>query len=398
MHILMVSALFPTPAVPKAFGGAEIVARRLADALVERGAKITVVRTSEPGTVVTEEEAEGMRVISLPIRNSYSPFGAVREHGTATKLLWHARDDFGTSAEMYKLLGEEKPDVVHTHNIGALSTGVWRAARLARVPLVHTLHDYYLLCPRTTRFRDGVVCVRPCTDCRLLTYRRRANAHAVRDVVGVSRAVLQPHIDRGLFAAARHHVVPNIIQPEFSALPHPVSSPVTFGFLGRITIEKGVERLAEAFGAMNSDARLVFGGRIDDAMRGRLLAQAGGKAIDFLGFVSPTDFFRTIDVLVVPSIWDDPLPTVILEAQTAGVPAIGSRRGGIGEAIGGDAAGWTFDPDAPGSLRALLDCIANNPAAIRARAAATHSAAARFRAEVIAAQYGAVYEGAAISA
>ncbi|MCC2980801.1 glycosyltransferase family 4 protein [Sphingomonas sp. IC4-52] len=398
MRILMVSALFPTPSAPKVLGGAEVVARRLADALVARGATITVVRAGPPGTVVKEEEVGAMRVLTVPIRNRYSPFDTEQEHGALAKLLWHARDDWGASADLRDVIGRERPDVLHTHNIGALSTGVWRAAAAEKVPIVHTLHDYYLLCPRTTRFRYETVCARQCRDCRLLTHQRRADTSMVGDVVGVSHAVLQPHLDKKLFAIARSHVVPNIIQAELAARPHMPGTPVTFGFLGRITLEKGVERLVQAFGAMRGDSRLVFGGQIDDAMKARLTALAGGKAIDFLGFVSPAEFFAAIDVLVVPSIWEDPLPTVILEAQTAGVPAIGSRRGGIVEAMGGDDASWIYDPDAPDALRDMLDRVAADPTAISARAAAAHALAIRFKAEAIVAQYSAVYKVAASTA
>src|SRR5919198_54913 len=43
-----------------------------------------------------------------------------------------------------------RPDVVHTHNLPGLSTAVWGAAAAAGARVVHTLHDYYLLCPRVT--------------------------------------------------------------------------------------------------------------------------------------------------------------------------------------------------------------------------------------------------------
>lgn len=392
MRILMVSSLFPTPAAPKVLGGAEIVARRLADALVAQGVQVTVVRAAPPGTDVSEEDVGEMRVLSLPICNSYSPFDITDKHGAVSTLLWHARDDWGTSTQMRDIIARERPDVLHTHNIGSLSTGVWRGAHAAGIPIVHTLHDYYLLCPRTTRFKHGKVCVTPCGECRALTLRRRADTKLVGDVIGVSRAVLQPHLDNGLFATAQHHIVPNIIQPELSVEPHPPRTPVTFGFLGRITTEKGVECLAEAFGAMQTEARLVFGGRVDEATKARLTALAGGRTIDFLGFVSPADFFSMIDVLVVSSIWEDPLPTVILEAQTAGVATLGSTRGGIPEAIGGQSAGWTYNPDEPDALRSMLDHIASDLKIIQCRAKSAKDASKRFHVDTVVTQYMEIYK------
>ncbi len=394
MKILMVSALFPTPNAPRIVGGAELVARRLAESLVADGADVTVLRSTPPGVAPKPEDSGGITVASAAIRRPYWPFDDV-ERGALAKLRWHMREDFGDSDDARRWIDKVQPDLIHTHNVSGLSTGVWRAAAAAGVPIVHTLHDYYLLCPRATRFRKSNVCVTPCTDCRLVTRRRRADTALVGDVIGVSGAVLAPQMVDGLFANARRHVVPNIIGDELVAAPVPVGdSPVTFGFLGRITHEKGLELLIEAFAAMRQPTRLVIGGRIDEATRTRLLAMARDRAITFLGFVTPADFFRQIDVLIVPSIWDDPLPTVILEGQTAGKPTIGSMRGGIPEAIGSEDAGWTFDPDTPDALRVLLDTVAVDRAAIDAKAGHAHSAAARFRAGGVVKRYRAVYRAA----
>lgn len=394
MKILMISALFPTPNAPRIVGGAEVVARRLAEALVADGADVTVLRSAPPGAVLAPEDSGGITVASAAIQRPYWPFDDA-ERGALAKLRWHLREDFGDSNDVRRRIDTVRPDLIHTHNVSGLSTGVWRAATAAGVPIVHTLHDYYLLCPRATRFRGSDVCATPCTDCRMVTWRRRADTALVGDVVGVSGAVLALQTADGLFANARRHVVPNIIGDELIAAPVPVGDGlVTFGFLGRITHEKGVELLIEAFAAMRQPAQLVIGGRIDEATRTRLQAMAGDRAITFLGFVMPADFFRRIDVLVVPSIWDDPLPTVILEGQTAGKPAIGSTRGGIPEAIGSNDAGWIFDSGTPDALRTLLDTVAVDRAAINAKAGHAHAAAARFRTAGVVERYRAVYRAA----
>lgn len=394
-RILFVSAIFPTPALPMVEGGAEIVAHRLAAALTARGVQVSVLRAAPPHSPVLDEEADGINVFSLAMARPYWPFDH-RPHGSVARLVWHARDDLGEARRIEKLLRRTAPQLIHTHNIGGLSTGVWRAAARLGIPVVHTLHDYYLLCPRTTRFREAP-CGITCGECRLLTIRRRRDAMLVGDVVGVSGAVLDEHRAQGLFGGARNYVVHNMVPAVRSlimAKPADDSAQtavITFGFLGRITTEKGVERLVEAFGRMRHPARLVFGGRIDDAMRARLKALATGRPIEFLGFVRPADFFALVDVLVVPSIWFDPLPTVILEAQMAGRPAIGARRGGIPEAIGSDEAGWLYDPDDPDALAVTLDLVAGDPPMVRAKARGALNARARFDEAGVAEQYFAIY-------
>src|SRR5205807_1521843 len=58
-----------------------------------------------------------------------------------------------------RAIADARPDLVHTNNLPGISSAVWESARQAGVPIVHTLHDYHLLCPRTTLVRrDGAPC------------------------------------------------------------------------------------------------------------------------------------------------------------------------------------------------------------------------------------------------
>ena len=393
--LLLISAIYATERLPTVKGGAEIVAQRLARAVNERGVDVTALRACRQGGDLSTEQLRDIPVMSMEMDRPYWPFDDV-QRGAVQRLMWHAKDDLGAQSTAKAIMQDVQPDVVHTHNIGGLSTGVWRAAASLGIPIVHTIHDYYLLCPRTSRFRNGKICGSTCGDCRMLTMRRRHDSNLVGDIVGVSGAVLAEHTKQGLFANARQHVVHNIIEQDMAADPAMPQSPVTFGFLGRVTVEKGAERLVTAYAAMTRAARLVIGGRTDPALQKRLRELTGEKPIEFLGFVKPADFFRQIDVLVVPSIWQDPFPTVILEAQVAGKPTIGSRCGGIPEAIGGEAAGWTYDADAPGALTSLLDTVAAAPRAIMAKATGAKAASDRFRAGLITDNYLDVYAKALI--
>ena len=84
----------------------------------------------------------------------------------------------------------------------------------------------------------------------------------------------------------------------------------------------------------------------------RELAQ--GLPITFAGHVNPQAFLSGIDVLVVPSIWDEPFGLTALEAYAQGVPVIGSTRGAIRELVGGVGPSWLFDPAQPDALSARM--------------------------------------------
>jgi glycosyltransferase involved in cell wall biosynthesis len=73
------------------------------------------------------------------------------------------------------------------------------------------------------------------------------------------------------------------------------------------------------------------------------------------GFVGDVDsIYRNLDVVVVPSNFQDPFPTTIIEAGLRGVPVIGSTSGGIPEMITAGVNGWIFKTGQAMELSALL--------------------------------------------
>lgn len=362
MKILILNSLYPTPLHPKIVGGAEKSVRHLAEALVREGHRVEVIRAIAPGAEPTREQVNGVVVHGAPTRNLYWPFDGQRQPAWR-RLLWHLIDDRGpTPTIVRERLDAFRPDVVHTNTLAGLTTGAWRLARARGVRVVHTLRDYYLMCPRSKYYKNGRNCSRPCVDCAVLTQRRRAATALLDAVVGNSRATLDLHLAQGLFPG-----VP--VQTDIGSLPETTAplpprdrtdDPRTlFGFIGRVTEEKGVERLAEAYGRLpEGTAGLVIAGETDPEVQTRLTRLAGGRDIRFLGFVSPETFYRAVDVLVAPSLWHEPLPRSVVDAIGYGRPVIGSNRGGTSEAMGKPPSGWIFDPDEAGGLeRALREAM-----------------------------------------
>ena len=125
------------------------------------------------------------------------------------------------------------------------------------------------------------------------------------------------------------------------ARPSRTGKPFTFGYLGRIAFEKGVGTILEAGRKVTGDWRLIVAGRAVNGLE-PFEELAEGLPVEFLGFVEPKAFFESVDVLIVPSIWAEPLPRTILESYAMGVPALGAAVGGIPELIGADNTDWLF--------------------------------------------------------
>jgi len=86
---------------------------------------------------------------------------------------------------------------------------------------------------------------------------------------------------------------------------------------------------------------------------------APAARIEFLGFVAPAEFYKQVDVVVVPSIWEEPGPIVVADAQAAGKPFLGTSFGGIPEAIKNGAAGWLTGSDPDSLAKSILQIVAD---------------------------------------
>lgn len=357
MKLLFVSSLY----WPNIVGGAEKVVQVLAEGFVDRNHQVVVV-TTHPGADVKVSELAGVKVYYLPLRNVYWPF-TTDQHPAPLKLAWHAKDTYNVSmaAALGEILDREKPAIVNTHNIGGFSVAAWREVRRRRLPLAHTLHDQYLLCPKTTMFKDGRNCTKQCLDCRCFGYLRRRQSHSVDAVVGVSRFILDRHHDYGYFKRAIRRVIYNGLpaQDSSTGFTKNPSSSFRFGYLGQLRPSKGLHVLISAFmeAFQGASAELWIGGKGDAQYEVELRTRTRDACVNWLGFVRPSDFLPNIDVLVVPSLWNDTAPLVLLEAMSRGIPILGANRGGIPEFVN-ERVGWIFDTDDPGSLSiAMKRCV-----------------------------------------
>jgi len=272
-------------------------------------------------------------------------------------------EDWSRSADLVaSRIKAFKPDVLHSNNLSGLTTAVWKVAAELGVPVLHTLHDYYLTCPRCSRFSDGKTCEHTCMSCTLLTINRRKATRYLRGVVGVSQRILDIHLQTGLFADTelRRVIAHASTMPVSAPAKGPAGPPLTFGFIGRLTEEKGIYNLVKAFADLPRDrVRLVIAGVASAEIQHELRAMAPKAHIEFLGFVEPEQFYRQIDVVVIPPIWEEPGPLVVADAQAARKPFLGTRFGGIPEAVKRGAVGWLTAPDPKSLADSILRIIAN---------------------------------------
>jgi glycosyltransferase involved in cell wall biosynthesis len=293
-----------------------------------------------------------------PAPNSAHGF---RLMGTAARAIWSTE----ATARVRGLIRRSKAEIVHCHNLfPLLSPAVLRAASGEGAAVVMTLHNYRLLCLPATFIRDG----RVCEDClgrppwpgvlhacyrdstlgsaalatSLTLHNTFHTFDRVAKYLAVSGFVRRKYVEAG-WPYDRIEVKSNFA----SESPKREGPGRYFLYLGRLSPEKGVETLLSAW--RRSSARLLV---VGDGPTARALKADAPPNVEFRPTVSPAEvptLIREARALLLPSLWYEAQPRVILEAYAAGVPVLASDLGALPEAVGpdsgllvapGDAGSW----------------------------------------------------------
>lgn len=288
-------------------------------------------------------------------------------------------------AELAAHLRATRPDVVHIHNtFPLLSPSVVAACVDAGVPAVATLHNYSMVCPPGTLYRDG----RVCTDCvgRValpavrhgcyrgsaaatvpvalnMTLNRRRWWSGVDRFFCISDAQRQVLVGAGMPAArlvVKHNFAPEPDRIRTGAGDHVL-------YVGRLTEEKGVALLMAAWD------RIRDGGGVGLPL---LVAGSGPLADDLARWAAGRDDVRVLGLrtpaecaaltagaaaVVAPSVWPEAFGLVIVEAMAAGVPVVASAHGAFPELVEDGVTGVLHRPGDVDALAAALRGVLEGP-------------------------------------
>ena len=396
LRVVLVSNFYP----PHVVGGAEIIAAQLARELAATGVDVTVVTTCGPRDGIAEEVQDGVHVVRFFPRNlwwNYARFQAGDVRSLPAKLLWNLRDAWNHDAarKFGAVLDDVAPDVVHTHNLKGLSPAVWAEAKRRDLPVVHTMHDYYLLCGRGTMLNgDGTPCAQRCLGCRAYRSWYKPKVALVDLLCSPSRHLLDMHLAAGVTGRWGQYVVRNgLTRPPRCEIPRSEGT-TRLLFLGQLRREKGVHVLLDAIRKVRRGVEVHIAGRgpMTDEVR---QAAAGDSRLVFRGFLSGEEKQRALtecDAVVFPSTWAENAPLAIAEAFLNGRPVIGSRYGAIPEFINHGSNGLLFDMGNPTALAAAIDRLSADAALRAALSAGAEESAGSFTAQAMTAAYRGLYE------
>jgi len=400
MRILFAVHHFP----PNYTGGAEWEAYRIASHLINRSHQVQVLCVEQ----VTNSKSEDLTweddiYQDVPVRRLFLKMSSA--YGEFTK--WEF-DNPLVGRHLEKLISEYKPDVFHLMS-GYLLTGrCLRAAKALNIPTVLSLMDFWFLCRRITMLRsDGELSDLPidpvvCAQCigeekkgyqllgrifpkamRFYWKRRKSTIQLFKErqafsidtlnnvnvIISRSQFFLDFYAHAGVnknrMVLSRQGFDIEKFSPE-SKKPEQAGGKLRIGYMGQIAPVKGVHILIKAVGMVeNPNIELnIFGNEKafpDYSNQLRRLAK-NDLRVHFLGLFNHEDLYEAmqgLDILVVPSLWYENSPNVILEAFATHTPVIASNLGGMAELVKHNENGLLFPAgdvySLAGQIKSLLE-------------------------------------------
>ena len=314
----------------------------------------------------------------------------------------------GIDQRFAELLDHLQPDIVHVGHLNHLSTSLLVEAASREIPIVYTLHDYWVMCPRgqfmqtfpedphslwaACDSQEDRKCAERCysryfsgapeehaLDMSYWTQwvgRRMSHMREMTELVDVFVAPARYLLERyrndfGLPAAKLKYLDYGFDQKRSEGRSRASGEPVTFGYIGTHIPAKGIHDLIRAFGQLGGDAILRIWGRHrgQDTEALKALARDLPEGLvhrvewmpEYRNQDIVRDVFDKVDAIVVPSVWVENSPLVIHEAQQARVPIITANAGGMGEYVEHEVNGLLFEHRSHQALTKQMQRLIDEP-------------------------------------
>jgi len=374
VRILLLSNLYP----PYIQGGAEILAADIADGLEQLGHEVLVL-TSSIGNTVTQPDRHIWRTLYFA---PPAHFDRKRSLWRQLKLPYHYYQRYhcpANAAEVRRIVRETQPDVLYVWELaGTGVTSILHVLAKMPVPIVFHLNSYWMLyasSPETLQSRMRLRRLKQLLIGRVPTMRSAS-------FIAISGAVKQHYIQSG-FDPSRIEVIHNGIDQLFFNRPltgknAAAQGPLRLLFVGRLRVEKGLLVLLKALDLLlrpynrreEDDFPLhlyVFGSGDDVYVKELdtfLQEKQLGHAVSFRGKVPQSELleqYDRADMLLVPSLWDEPFGLVVAEAMARGLPVIASNCGGPAEIITHTVNGLLVPSGDEYALAAAIQDLIDHP-------------------------------------
>lgn len=288
--------------------------------------------------------------------------------------------NFKTYIDIKRIIKKEKIDIVHVHNtLNLISPAVYYAAIKCKVPVVQTVHNFRLVCPGATFYRDGHIC-EDCVEKGLLNavkhrcyrnsriqtlacvittvFHRWTGIYKKLNYICLTEFNKKKIRKLDYFKDVKVFTKPNFVKNTDIILPYK-DREKQIVFVGRLDEIKGIEVLLNAWkNFTEDDVKLVICGTgPKKEWCEKFITDNNMKNVVMCGLL-PNDKVKKIIgsslALVLPTQWYEGFPMVIAEAYSVGTPVIASDIGNVGDLVKDGESGIKFHFDSPEHLAYVI--------------------------------------------
>ena len=286
------------------------------------------------------------------------------------KLQRHLYWSFSANRTLEEIIKKFKPDVAHLHNIyHDFSPSILYTLKKHKISVIMTLHDYKIICPNYHLFTQGQLCER----CKGGKYYHCALHKCIKNSCWQSCLIMaEAYLHQSILKSYEKNINLYISPSKFLKnkcmewgikkniihLPNYIDWPAQehqkkdyYLYVGRLSQEKGVKLLPEIIKQTKASWKIAGTGPLVDYLKqhlpaGVLLGQKNGKELK--------DLIGQAKAVIVPSVWYENNPLIIMEALSQGTWVIASKLGGIPELIkDGENGTLVNDPNVNNFVQAI---------------------------------------------
>jgi glycosyltransferase involved in cell wall biosynthesis len=278
-----------------------------------------------------------------------------------------------------QLIKDLKPDVAHIHLFYAvLSVSILRTLNKYKIPIVHTVHDYRLVCPVNTFLDKNCNLCELCLDKHFYhcLQKRCSEGRLTQSTVVMLEAYFWKYFVNPINYIDHFIFVSKFIQQKHSGLCENLMKKCSqiynyantnsydvsivkgnyFLFFGRLSVEKGIKTLLSVFSRRKGYKLIIAGtGPLKD-----FVAKVAQESIniEYVGFKVDRELellIRNASFIIIPSEWYENNPLSLIETYKLGKPVIGADVGGIPELVQHGTNGFLFESRNDLSLESVVD-------------------------------------------
>jgi glycosyltransferase involved in cell wall biosynthesis len=263
------------------------------------------------------------------------------------KILFNFFFSFGTFSEVDKIIKVKKPDLAHIHNIyPIISPSIYFVLKKYKIPIIHTIHNYRFFCSNGLCLKNGKICIKCEKNSiknifNICSKEKKEYDFLLKIIIYITRLFnLFKKVD--FFIAPSDFVKNKLISSGINSdkviikrytieIPDRSSYLIKkdlldyFIFVGRLSEEKGIIQLVDAFKLLDPIKLVILGeGPLKEELTIKLKNE-NIRNVQLMGFIKGKEkqqFISKSLALIISSIWFETGPLTALESLSLGVPII----------------------------------------------------------------------------